>query len=149
MPTKHKRKRGDDDSHFNLPPTTKAKSLPVIEPTKDFITSWKKQKLDTNGKSKRVKHTTDDTPKTFARLMAWHQGGKKIGGGLDNGNTQPKKLKKKPIDLNRTGESASTNGTEAPTTSSAQSMNCRQAIRRINSPLSVRSVNSEKLRRTR
>lgn len=120
MPTKHKRKRGEDESHFNLPPTTKARSLPVIEPTKDFITPRKKQKLDTNGKSKRVKKSTDDTPKTFARLMAWHKEGKKIGGGLDNGNKLPKKLKKKrevPVEKPATDP---TNSADAKTQAKAE-----------------------------
>lgn len=113
MPTKHKRKRGEDESHFNLEPTTKAKSLPVIEPTKDFITSRKKQKLDINGKSKRVKKSTDDTPKAFARLMAWHKDGRKIGGGLDNGNSQPKKPKKKPAVIADSSQNTKTDGAAA------------------------------------
>ena len=98
MPTKHKRKRGDDESQFNLPPTVKARSLPIIEPTKDFLTprNTKKQKLDKDShKDKKPKNNVDDTPKAFARLMAWHQGGKKIGGGLDNGGTQSTSKKNK------------------------------------------------------
>lgn len=94
MPTKHKRKRDDDKSFFDLPPTTKAKSLPVIAPTKDFLTPKKKQKLN-NGKAKKSKGGKDDTPKAFARLMAWHKDGKKIAGGLDDGTfSKPKKTRK-------------------------------------------------------
>lgn len=92
MPTKHKRKRDHDRADFDLPPSSKAKSLPVIAPTKDFLAPRKKQKL-TDGKGKKVKNV-DDTPKSFARLMAWHQGGKRIGGGLDN-SSQPVKKRKK------------------------------------------------------
>ncbi|KAJ9651802.1 hypothetical protein H2198_008927 [Neophaeococcomyces mojaviensis] len=97
MPTKHKRKHAnnDDKSHYDLPPTSRAKPLPVIAPTKDFLTPRpvKKQKLN-NGKSKGQRKT-DDTPKTFARLMAWHQEGKKLESGLDNGEGHLKKQKKK------------------------------------------------------
>ncbi|KAK5085886.1 hypothetical protein LTS08_006528 [Lithohypha guttulata] len=97
MPTKHKRKREDDKSNFDLPPSSKAKPLPVIAPTKDFLTPRKRQKLN-DGKSNRKKSTKNDSndmPKTFARLMAWHKEGKKIGGGLDDGSKPAKKSKKK------------------------------------------------------
>jgi len=98
MPTKHKRKRDPTDkSNYDLPPTTKARSLPVIAPTKDFIAPRKKQKTeDDDGPSrkKRSKKVTDDTPKAFARLMAWHVGGRKLGGGLDDGVVPTKKQKK-------------------------------------------------------
>lgn len=94
MPTKHKRKHdGGDKANFDLPPSSKAKSLPVIAPTKDFLAPRKKQKLD-DGRGKKPKKNVDDTPKSFARLMAWHQGGKRIGGGLDDGK-QPAKKKRK------------------------------------------------------
>lgn len=91
MPTKHKRKRNDDESLFDLPPTSKARSLPVITPTKDFLAPRKKQKVEGG---KRPKKNVDDTPKVFARLMAWHTQGKKLPTGLDNGD-KPKKAKKK------------------------------------------------------
>lgn len=91
MPTKHKRKRNDDETQYDLPPTTKARSLPVITPTKDFLAPRKKQKVDG---AKRPKKNVDDTPKVFARLMAWTTQGRKLGSGLDNGDA-PKKGKKK------------------------------------------------------
>lgn len=95
MPTKHKRKHDDDKDHYDLPPTTKARSLPVIAPTKDFIAPRKQQKLnDGSVKKKRVKRVVDDTPKSFARLMAWHTEGRKLGGGLDDGIVPTKKQKK-------------------------------------------------------
>lgn len=92
MPTKHKRKRNDDETQFDLPPTTKARSLPVITPTKDFLVPRKKQKVDGG---KRPKKNVDDTPKVFARLMAWTTQGRKLGSGLDNGDTPKKAAKKK------------------------------------------------------
>ena len=93
MPTKHKRKRDDDKSNYDLAPSSKAKPLPVIAPTKDFLTPRKKQKLD-EGKGKKPKKSTDDTPKAFARLMAWHTEGKRISGGLDDGKQAKKENKK-------------------------------------------------------
>ncbi|KAK5100851.1 hypothetical protein LTR70_001112 [Exophiala xenobiotica] len=108
MPTKHKRKRDatTDKAQYDLPPTTKARSLPVIVPTKDFLAPAprKKQKLDDDAGgsgSKRARGkrgagvVTDDTPKAFARLMAWHTTGRKIGGGLDDGVGRGKKKKGK------------------------------------------------------
>lgn len=95
MPTKHKRKRGEDKSQFDLPPTTKARSLPVIEPTKDFLAPRKKARVDGGGK--RPKRNADDTPKVFARLMAWHNEGKKLPSGLDNGDSQRRKKKQKNV----------------------------------------------------
>lgn len=111
MPTKHKRKRDDDKTQYDLPPTTKARSLPVISPTKDFLAPRKKQKVEGG---KRPKKNSDDTPKVFARLMAWHTQGRKLGSGLDNGDN-PKKTKNKQkvqaskevsVDDNGSGEEA-------------------------------------------
>lgn len=104
MPTKHKRKRDDDKSQYDLPPSTKAKSLPVITPTKDFLTPRKKQKLN-DGKSQKSRKQDDDTPKAFARLMAWHKDGKRLGGGLDD-NTQRKKKSKKQRQQHSTAQDA-------------------------------------------
>lgn len=63
----------------------------MIAPTKDFLAPRKKQKVEGG---KRSKKNSDDTPKVFARLMAWHTQGRKLGSGLDNGD-RPKKTKKK------------------------------------------------------
>lgn len=91
MPTKHKRKRDPDDrSTHDLPPTAYARPLPVIAPTKQFLEPRKRQKLD-----KPRKRKGDDTPKAFARLMAWTQQGRKIGGGLDDGRSSKKQDKGK------------------------------------------------------
>lgn len=127
MPTKHKRKRDTDDkSHYDLPPTTKARSLPVIAPTKDFLVPRKKQKLDDgpgrSGKAKKTK-TTDDTPKAFARLMAWHTQGRKLGGGLDDGKVAAKKQKQKPKQKKpppANGDSAAVNGLDSESQSQPQ-----------------------------
>lgn len=114
MPTKHKRKRDDDKSSYDLPPSTKARSLPVIAPTKDFLTPRKKQKLS-DGKSQKSRRKDDDTPKAFARLMAWHKDGKKIGGGLDD-NAQRKKKSKRQRERHSTAQDENATSTATPVT---------------------------------
>lgn len=110
MPTKHKRKRNDEEGQYDLPPNTKARSLPVIAPTKDFLAPRKKQKVDG---VKRPKKNVDDTPKVFARLMAWTTQGKKLGSGLDDGKESKKaKKKKQPQPLPATQVSAQDNGVD-------------------------------------
>lgn len=96
MPTKHKRKRNDVDAKdYDLPPSVKAQSLPVIQPTKTFLEPARKKSRPDKPSTKRRK-TLDDTPKQFARLMAWHKDGKRLGSGLDNGNDLRKSKQKKP-----------------------------------------------------
>ncbi|KAF1973909.1 hypothetical protein BU23DRAFT_580114 [Bimuria novae-zelandiae CBS 107.79] len=89
MPHKHKRKAGYDESLFDLPPNVRAAPLPVGKnPTASAPKS----------KKRRIKHVqgygTDDTPKDFARLMAFQKAGKRRN-GLDDG-AKPKKVSKAP-----------------------------------------------------
>ncbi|KAH8725752.1 hypothetical protein GQ44DRAFT_680433 [Phaeosphaeriaceae sp. PMI808] len=91
MPHKHKRRADDDDKNqFSLHPDQQATSLPV-------------GKARTFGSTPRVKkrktahvegYGADDTPKAFARLMAFSNGNKPRRSGLDDGATKTKKQKK-------------------------------------------------------
>jgi len=88
MPHKHTRIRDADASEYNLPPTVAAKPLAVGKHGQSIFTE-----NGTKKKSKRPKNT-DDTPKSFARLMAWQaQGGQKRPSDLDNGERRAKKQK--------------------------------------------------------
>ncbi|KAI9158810.1 hypothetical protein HJFPF1_06808 [Paramyrothecium foliicola] len=83
MPHKHKRKRGDD-SEYDLPPSQRARSLPV---GKARVNTDRPKKAD-----KRRKKQDDDAPRAFKRLMAVARG-RKIRSGLDDG--KPEKSEKK------------------------------------------------------
>jgi len=98
MPHKHRR-RDKDESNFDLPPTTIAKSLPVLEfKNKDDRKSKNKKDISPNhptphgGPTKRrsasrpLSKLEDDTPRAFARLMAFQKMGKKFRSGLDDGS---------------------------------------------------------------
>ncbi|KAK2627392.1 hypothetical protein QTJ16_003358 [Diplocarpon rosae] len=98
MPHKHTRKGVVDKATVDLPPTTIAKPLSTSKAstsngifTKDLSNTAKR----TNKKRKR-KDTDDDTPKAFARLMAFTQG-KKLPKGLDDGVRESKAEKKRKI----------------------------------------------------
>jgi hypothetical protein len=96
MPHKHKRaKDPSDKSHFDLPPTTRVKPLPVNTSQASVFES-KKGKANT--KRKRTKETADDTPKQFARLMRWSTEGKKLPKSLDDGNDRRASKKKRKLD---------------------------------------------------
>ncbi|KAK3077943.1 hypothetical protein LTS18_008850, partial [Coniosporium uncinatum] len=72
MPHKHKAGKGKDEEAFNLPPSINAKARPVgktQEPSKH---------------KRKATKDADDTPKAFARLMAFHKTGKGPQ-GLDDG----------------------------------------------------------------
>ncbi|RVX74124.1 hypothetical protein B0A52_01956 [Exophiala mesophila] len=101
MPHKHKRKRDQDDSDFNLPPTSRARTLTVHQKSASIFSddAARKEKF---ANKKRRKHgkggaQADDTPKAFARLMAMQQG-RKIKSGLDDGTSDSKANKKKRLD---------------------------------------------------
>ncbi|KAL3426815.1 urease accessory protein [Phlyctema vagabunda] len=97
MPHKHTRK-GEDKSTINLPPSTIAKPLSTAKGANSngvFTTEIKTDKR-ANKKRKR-KDDTDDTPKAFARLMAFQQG-KKLPKGLDDGVKPAKKKARKPAE---------------------------------------------------
>ena len=98
MPHKHKRKRGDDtelvllghvtytyckligaSNSYDLPPSHKAQSLPVLPKSKNA-----KNSTNASANSKRsTRKQGNDTPRAFRRLMAFSKG-KKPRSGLDN-----------------------------------------------------------------
>ncbi|TVY37150.1 UPF0653 protein, partial [Lachnellula occidentalis] len=80
----------------DLPPNTLAVALPVSKSANEnsvFTTSLTNARRG-NKKRKRNVDTADDTPKAFARLMAFSQG-KRMAKGLDDGIRVPKKKKVK------------------------------------------------------
>ena len=72
----------------------------------------KPTKIKTRNK-KKSKLNTDDTPKSFARLMAFHTLGKRLPSGLDDGSAEKKGKKRKLNDNMKTTANATT--TEPPT----------------------------------
>ncbi|EXJ78633.1 hypothetical protein A1O1_09034 [Capronia coronata CBS 617.96] len=99
MPHKHKRKREDDESNFDLPPSIRAKPLTTLTKQESIFTSDKEKKEKKQQKRKQKSKNNgydDDTPKSFARLMAYQQGKRPKNAGLDDGNyTKKKKAKVK------------------------------------------------------
>ncbi|POR33964.1 Uncharacterized protein TPAR_05815 [Tolypocladium paradoxum] len=79
MPHKHKRKRGEDPDH-DLPPTQKARPLPVSSSNKGA----KRDPQAATRKQRKRRNNDDDVPRAFKRLMAVAQG-KKVQSGLDDG----------------------------------------------------------------
>ncbi|KAL5115514.1 hypothetical protein ACEQ8H_006577 [Pleosporales sp. CAS-2024a] len=91
MPHKHKRRSDDDDANqFNLPPDLYATSLPVGK-ARTFGSAPKAKKRKTGLVEG---YGADDTPKAFARLMAFSQGAQPKRSGLDNGTVQTKKQRR-------------------------------------------------------
>ncbi|KAF2023534.1 hypothetical protein EK21DRAFT_94842 [Setomelanomma holmii] len=91
MPRKHKRRADDDDvNQFNLPPTLHATSLPVGK-ARTFSSAPRAKKRKTGHVEG---YGADDTPKGFARLMAFAQGTKPKRSGLDDGAVKSKKQKR-------------------------------------------------------
>ena len=104
----------DIDSSFDLPPAARATPLSTHKqkPPSDSQPQRKIEilSLDNNGRgegrsNKRRKpnkseaessgkKSVDDTPKQFARLMAWRNEGKALRKGLDDGERKPKKQAK-------------------------------------------------------
>lgn len=114
MPHKHKRKRGDDSSHdttstFDLPPTSRARTLSVHQKHEPIFTAEiEKKKQREERREKKVKkrsattgnneYRDDDTPKAFKRLLAFQQlsaAGRKMPSGLDDGGGGPGKKNNK------------------------------------------------------
>ncbi|KAL7794962.1 hypothetical protein V8C37DRAFT_375068 [Trichoderma ceciliae] len=87
MPHKHKLKKGEFESEFDLPPTENAQPLPVKKQNETATSKGQVEK-------KRVRNPgrDDDTPRAFKRLMAM-AGGKKVRTGLDDGHTGGKTTK--------------------------------------------------------
>ncbi|KAF2011378.1 hypothetical protein BU24DRAFT_486093 [Aaosphaeria arxii CBS 175.79] len=87
MPHKHKRKAIDrDESHYELPPTTRATSLPVSNTQNARSAKKRKTAKTIPGYGK------DDTPKAFSRLLELKKTGRHRN-GLDDGIAPPKKKK--------------------------------------------------------
>ncbi|EXJ55970.1 hypothetical protein A1O7_08901 [Cladophialophora yegresii CBS 114405] len=110
MPHKHKRKRDDDPSNYDLPPTHRAKTLAVQKKSDPIFTSEiekKRKREERKQKKEHQKHQyrEDDTPKAFKRLLAF-QDGKRIRSGLDDGTAPSKKRRK--VDAKPQSNSAST-----------------------------------------
>ncbi|KAJ5610975.1 hypothetical protein N7510_007694 [Penicillium lagena] len=111
MPHKHKR-RQNDETTFNLPPTELAKPLPVRDPklkkggpAKNKQTQQKNQQEQTSENTKKSKKAkgqrqndlADDTPKAFRRLMQFQTTGQRTPSGLDTGKKQQQQQKKDNI----------------------------------------------------
>jgi Skp family chaperone for outer membrane proteins len=116
MPHKHKRKRDDDPSNYDLPLTHRAKTLAVHKKVDPIFTSEieKKRKREARKQKKEQQHQSkqyrdDDTPKAFKRLLAF-QDGKRIRSGLDDGAKAAgaSKKKRRKVDSSSTSTSTST-----------------------------------------
>ncbi|KAH7113773.1 hypothetical protein B0J11DRAFT_139909 [Dendryphion nanum] len=97
MPHKHKRKAENDDSHYNLPPSARAAPLPVTTSRHGAPLTANFAKTRTSKKRKVANiqgYGADDTPKAFARLMAFKTSGGKRRSGLDDGISKTKKQRK-------------------------------------------------------
>ena len=106
MPHKHTRRRGDDDTNFNLAPSTIAKPLSAYN--KDDVKSRRKGHSatgkhnaagDESSDSKRgSKYKHDDTPRAFARMMALQSSNKRQRSGLDDGDDRPSKKRRRKME---------------------------------------------------
>ncbi|RDL32020.1 Uncharacterized protein BP5553_09422 [Venustampulla echinocandica] len=115
MPHKHTRKGEVDKSKLDLPPTVVAKPLPVSKSANEngIFTSDLTATRRTNKKRKRNTDAADDTPKAFARLMAFTQG-RKLPKGLDDGvKISTKKAKKGGAVTTSQGEESGNGGGNA------------------------------------
>ncbi|KAJ6438705.1 urease accessory protein UreD [Purpureocillium lavendulum] len=79
MPHKHKRKRGGGDDDYDLPPSQRARPLPVYTSTQGA-----KQRDPGTAKQRKGRGADSDAPRAFRRLMAVAQG-QKTRSGLDDG----------------------------------------------------------------
>ncbi|KAJ5690550.1 hypothetical protein N7462_004942 [Penicillium macrosclerotiorum] len=111
MPHKHKR-RERDESHFELPPSVIAKSLPVRD-QQAKSKNGKKPQQQTNKKtqpgpavSRRKGDLEDDTPKAFRRLMQYQTTGKRAPSGLETGEKKQDNKKRKRDPANDQNESS-------------------------------------------
>lgn len=128
MPHKHKR-RHKDESVYDLPPTKIAKPLPAKEPQQKDDAKKKKNKLDKYATSSA---TVDDTPKAFARLMRYHQMGKRMPKGLDDPDDSSKKNKKRKRDAAEDGGDHDDNNSRSKkSNTSASSSSSSDAIPKI------------------
>ncbi|KAE8444296.1 hypothetical protein EG329_000703 [Mollisiaceae sp. DMI_Dod_QoI] len=96
MPHKHVRRGALDKSTTDLPPTTVAEPLPVSKSAKANGIFTTEINAKRNNKKRKRKNDEDDTPKAFARLMAFTQG-KKLPKALDDGVKETKAAKKRRV----------------------------------------------------
>ncbi|PBP17971.1 hypothetical protein BUE80_DR011340 [Diplocarpon rosae] len=98
MPHKHTRKGVVDKATVDLPPTTIAKPLSTSKASASngIFTNDLSNAVKRKNKKRKRKDIDDDTPKAFARLMAFTQG-KKLPKGLDDGVRETKVAKKRKI----------------------------------------------------
>lgn len=90
-----------DFRSFNLAPNSRARTLSVHQKSESIFTSDKERKEKLAEKhdqrrrkrSKSGKGAEDDTPKAFARLMAFQKEGKRVRNGLDDGIREKKNKK--------------------------------------------------------
>lgn len=94
---------------FDLAPTSRARPLPAYK-VPSIFTSDKDGPSNKRRKPNSIKSKQslqDDTPKQFARMMAWQAAGK-VPSGLDNGDSKPKtKKQSKPPTITTTTETSS------------------------------------------
>lgn len=107
MPHKHTRRKGGDDSSFNLAPSAIAKPLPsyagISKKQKNKKNTPKPQTASKNG----YKH--DDTPRAFARMMELQSSKKRQRSGLDDGQDRRSAKKQKQKQKNSDSASAAPN----------------------------------------
>lgn len=125
MPHKHTRRRGDDDSNYDLAPSTFARPLSAYN--KEEFKRDKKGKKVNNKQTGRVERTSgprkgktykhDDTPRAFTRMMALQSSNKRQRSGLDDGDDKRSKKKRRKceaVDETSGQEKEAENATEVP-----------------------------------
>ncbi|MCJ1281615.1 hypothetical protein MMC26_000935 [Xylographa opegraphella] len=111
MPHKHKRSRTEGKDTYELPPTSLAKPLPVVKPRKASTNIAGAPKPLLKRKSAGEDASKDDTPRAFARLMAFHNQGVKPSSGLDDGIVKSKK-RKRTTEASEQNQSLASNSTD-------------------------------------
>ncbi|KAJ5165963.1 hypothetical protein N7492_006259 [Penicillium capsulatum] len=141
MPHKHKR-RQQDDSQFDLPPSMIAKALPVREqqPNPKNGKNGKKPAVPDNKKAPAVPVTSrkksakdNDTPKAFQRLMQYRTTGKRAPSGLETGEKKkkPENKKRKREDAEATEGSGKKPARTLAEQAEASSAETKQAVPKI------------------
>ncbi|KAF2273147.1 uncharacterized protein EI97DRAFT_436389 [Westerdykella ornata] len=116
MPHKHKRKaEADADEVFDLPPTQRAAPLPTGKGRAANPRPKKRSKTSSNNNND---YGADDTPKAFARLMAFKTRGRGPK-GLDDGEPRGKKKAQKK---NNRAEEKHSNNNRATADSESQAV---------------------------
>ncbi|SLM38347.1 hypothetical protein LPUS_08510 [Lasallia pustulata] len=116
MPHKHKRDKSQNKTTSDLPPTTLAHPLPVTKPPKPAPKPSHPSSKTPASNRKRPRDATDDTPRAFARLMAFHTTGLKPRSGLDDGVRPTKKKRKLGTNPTTTTTTITTSTTNPSTT---------------------------------